>query len=114
MKYYLNLEEETRAHSINWCHSIGILDCDDDTFLEIDFIKTPAILKTVSHLQSCTPISHISGNGVTFYLADAMLHTRDFKHQNLEFESGSTDGVCFVPMSNIQSLNSAGNIMRCE
>ncbi|MDM8567751.1 hypothetical protein QUF74_19155 [Candidatus Halobeggiatoa sp. HSG11] len=115
MKCSFNLtSEQSTKETICWFNSIGIdwitEECIHEQFIEIEFLDTPAILKVALHLESKIDICNISDKGVSFYLTNLMLG-RNIKQRELHFESGSADGIIFVPMNNIESISTVGNIV---
>jgi hypothetical protein len=117
MKCSFNLTSENSINgTISWFHTIGYDWITEDKihneWIEIEFINIPAILKIASHLESGLNICNISSFGVSFYLVDLMLGNSE--KPSLHFDLNSTDGVVFVPMSNIESLSTVGNVVRVK
>jgi len=114
MKCSFNLhEDEYIQEAVGLLHSIGATwitsDNIHDYFLEVEFRKTPAILKTASNLEDSLNICRLSSIGLSFYLVDLIFGGETEK--NLHFELNCADGVVFVPMGNIESISTVGNIV---
>jgi len=108
-KLLIGENESSVIETIDWFHSIGVDWISekrlDDMYINIEFVNTPKLLETMVHLETTLSVTRISDKGVTFYLIDFLS-----ERERIEFDFGGCDGTVFVPMSNIKSINTLGNI----
>jgi len=104
---FISDNKKSVIETIDWFHSIGanwISEKHDDMPIDIEFINVPTLLKATEHLQRLS-VTRISDEGVTFYLFDWLS-----PKESIEFDFNCPDGIVFVPMSNIKSINTLGNV----
>lgn len=110
----INNYDDAYKQSIKWLETIemhrGQQNDNAGLILDIQFINTPAFLKVASHLDSNLQCYKISSFGLTFYFTDYMLG--GIENSPLGFESNRVEGEVFVPMSNIESISTIGNIVQ--
>ncbi|MCV6607758.1 MAG: hypothetical protein OIF32_06055 [Campylobacterales bacterium] len=106
---FIITSEKEKEKIIKWLQSVGITwitkEKIDDEIVKVDFINTPTILHTLTQLDSRPSICAVSEKGVSFYVTDIALG------KNFKFELKGADGVIFIPMNNIISISTVGNII---
>jgi hypothetical protein len=78
----------------------------------VDFFSVPPALSQFSLLGGSLTILCISALGVSFYLCDAVFRDFSKSDEDQRFISIRPDGMLFVPMSNIISINFFGHVSR--
>lgn len=111
----LGIEEHKFSAIRQWFDELE-LKLHDDPFVNnefyINFLNTPSLLKTFYQLSKELNIYSVSDKGITFFLCEpAMNPAYEYGKSLLTFQSGMADGSVFVPMHNIESINTSGSIV---
>jgi hypothetical protein len=104
---FMFLDDSKAGGAVEFFKSIGMehlnLGNFDKEVVDIEFLKTPDVLKTYS-IDNVPSISNISALGVTFY-------TPLSPRSRVSTIDGMVDGFVFCPMSNIKVINTLGELL---
>lgn len=79
-------------------------------YFQVELISVPQVLQQYSVFADFVQVFSITDQGITFYLSNASLITSKVADVLMDsFVGHSTDGLLFVPMTNVLSINFFGN-----
>ena len=105
---------DDEGQTIEWLQRSGIaaVNTVEELYkigtIQIQLTNTPEVLSYFSQLDDVLNISRLNDHGILFYLMDVPLWAGVPEGKRMVSETG--DGNLFVPMSNVISINTFGEI----